>query len=87
MSDPYAKIAFEQASQITRCIKQTVCPDWDQTLIYEDLEMYGNPKLVSESPPNVTIEVYDKDQVVSTNLHYSHLLSFCPNLRMRRGTV
>ena len=65
-TDPYAKIAFESQCQITRVIKQTLCPEWDQTLIFEDIAMYGNPAMLAESPPNINIELFDKDQVVST---------------------
>ena len=68
MSDPYAKVAFEQTSQITHVIERTVCPKWNQTLIYEDLEICESPELISESPPNVTIEFFDRDQVVSEDL-------------------
>ena len=62
--DPYAKVSFESHCQITRVIKQTVCPEWDQTLIFEEIQMYGPPAMVSECPPVVNIEIFDKDQVV-----------------------
>ena len=67
-ADPYAKISFENQCQITRVIKQTVCPEWDQTLIFEDIQMYGSPSTVAESAPYVNIELFDKDQVVRYHL-------------------
>ena len=62
--DPYAKVSFESNCQLTRVIKQTVCPEWDQTLIFEEIQMYGTPMMISECPPVVNIEIFDKDQVV-----------------------
>jgi len=63
VSDPYAKVSFESNCQLTRVIKQTVCPEWDQTLIFEEIQMYGTPMMISECPPVVNIEIFDKDQV------------------------
>ena len=64
-SDPYAQICFEDQSQNTQVIKETLCPDWDETLIFDDINIFGNPKMLTESPPDIVIEVYDKDKVVS----------------------
>jgi len=62
-SDPYAQICFEDQSQNTQVIKETLCPDWDETLIFDDINIFGNPKMLTESPPDIVIEVYDKDKV------------------------
>ena len=64
LTDPYAKVSFVNHCQLTRVIKQTVCPEWDQTLIFEEIQMYGMPSMISECPPVVNIEIFDKDQVV-----------------------
>ncbi|XP_065071964.1 myoferlin-like isoform X2 [Rhopilema esculentum] len=63
VSDPYAKISFENHCQITRVIKQTVCPEWDQTLIFEDIQLFGVPSMLAECAPVCNIELFDKDQV------------------------
>lgn len=37
---------------------------WDQTLIFEDIEIFGDPQTIERNPPNVVFELYDSDQVV-----------------------
>ena len=49
---------------MTAILHRTLCPTWDQTLIFEDILLYGGVDLVEESPPNVVIELYDEDAVV-----------------------
>lgn len=66
VSDPYAYVSFLQCSKKTRIIKQTLCPDWDQTLIFETLPIFGTPQIIADNPPSVFIEIYDKDKVVSS---------------------
>jgi len=63
VSDAYAKICFQDESQLTRVVKETLCPDFDQTLIFEEMNLYGSPKTLAENPPLVSIEFFDKDKV------------------------
>lgn len=65
MLDPYARIIFESKSQVTECLTRTLCPTWDQTLIFEHVQIYGSVEQVAEDPPTVIIELFDKDPVVS----------------------
>lgn len=62
-SDPYAHVSFLHVSQTTEVIRTTLNPIWDQTLIFDDIEIYGDPRTVHHSPPDVVLELYDKDQV------------------------
>ncbi|XP_071949270.1 myoferlin-like isoform X3 [Antedon mediterranea] len=60
-SDPYAYVSFSSRSQKTEVIKTTLCPTWDQTLIFDELDIYGDPNLIAENPPDIVVEVFDHD--------------------------
>ncbi|XP_038034578.2 dysferlin isoform X10 [Anas platyrhynchos] len=60
-SDPYAIVSFLHQSQKTVVMKNTLNPTWDQTLIFYEIEIFGDPQKVSESPPNIVVEIYDHD--------------------------
>ncbi|KAI3363230.1 hypothetical protein L3Q82_011863, partial [Scortum barcoo] len=62
-SDPYAHVSFLHMSKTTEVIKATLNPTWDQTLIFEDIEIYGDPETIVHNPPDVVLELYDSDQV------------------------
>lgn len=65
-SDPYAHVSFLHVSKTTEVIRATLNPTWDQTLIFNDIEIYGDPQTIAHNPPNVVLELYDSDQVVCT---------------------
>ncbi|KAM9193801.1 dysferlin isoform 6-T6 [Mergus octosetaceus] len=60
-SDPYAIVSFLHQSQKTVVMKNTLNPTWDQTLIFYEIEIFGDPQKVSDSPPNIVVEIYDHD--------------------------
>ncbi|KAI4807796.1 hypothetical protein KUCAC02_027581 [Chaenocephalus aceratus] len=62
-SDPYAHVSFLHFSKTTEKLKATLNPTWDQTLIFSDVEIYGDPKNIAQCPPDVVLEFYDHDQV------------------------
>ncbi|XP_066549569.1 myoferlin isoform X3 [Amia ocellicauda] len=62
-SDPYAHVSFLHLSKTSEIIKATLNPTWDQTLIFNDVEIYGDPQTISHNPPYVVLELYDADQV------------------------
>ncbi|XP_060895814.1 myoferlin [Labrus mixtus] len=62
-SDPYAHVSFLHVSKTTEVIRSTLNPTWDQTLIFEDIEIYGDPQTIAQNPPDVVLELYDSDQV------------------------
>ena len=64
LSDPYAVLSFHRYSARSRVVKESVCPTWDQTLLLNQIRIFGNPQSVMESPPPVIIEFFDKDMVV-----------------------
>ncbi|XP_056658393.1 myoferlin isoform X3 [Monodelphis domestica] len=62
-SDPYAHVSFLHRSQTTEIIHSTLNPTWDQTLIFDDIEIFGEPQTIIQNPPKVVIELFDNDQV------------------------
>ncbi|XP_054937037.1 myoferlin isoform X3 [Physeter macrocephalus] len=62
-SDPYAHVSFLHRSKTTEIIHSTLNPTWDQTIIFDEIEIYGEPQTVLQNPPQVVIELFDNDQV------------------------
>nr|XP_023498146.1 myoferlin isoform X1 [Equus caballus] len=62
-SDPYAHVSFLHRSKTTEIIHSTLNPTWDQTIIFDEIEIYGEPQTVLQNPPKVIIELFDNDQV------------------------
>ncbi|XP_041829318.1 myoferlin-like isoform X2 [Melanotaenia boesemani] len=62
-SDPYAHVSFLHVSKTTEKLKATLNPTWDQTLIFNNIEIYGDPQKIASRPPDVVLEFYDSDQV------------------------
>ncbi|XP_037116029.1 dysferlin isoform X1 [Syngnathus acus] len=60
-SDPYAIVSFLHQSQKTVTVRNTLNPTWDQTLIFYDVEIFGDPEATVASPPHVVVELYDQD--------------------------
>lgn len=63
-TDPYVHVSFLHVSKTTEIIKSSLNPTWDQTLIFDDIEIYGDPQTIAHNPPSIVLEVYDSDQVV-----------------------
>ncbi|TSK22735.1 Myoferlin [Bagarius yarrelli] len=62
-SDPYCHVSFLHVSKTTEIIKANLNPTWDQTLIFNDIEIYGDPKTIAQNPPSIVLELFDSDQV------------------------
>lgn len=67
--DPYAHVSFLHRSKTTEIIHSTLNPTWDQTIIFDEIEIFGEPQTVLQNPPKVVIELFDNDQVVG-NLEF-----------------
>lgn len=72
-TDPYAIVSFLHQSQKTVVAKNTLNPTWDQTLIFYEIEIFGEPASVAQQPPSIVVELYDHDTYVSA------LLPPCPS--------
>ena len=64
-ADPFAYVSFISRSQKSEVIKHTLCPNWDQTMIFDEIEIQGDPNVLAANPPDVCIEVMDFDTFVS----------------------
>ncbi|KAK3095803.1 hypothetical protein FSP39_019399 [Pinctada imbricata] len=62
LSDPYARLSFLTQSASTEKIHKSLCPTWDQTLIFEEMEIYGDPRVLEETPPEIFVEIFDFDK-------------------------
>uniref|UniRef100_H2LS40 Myoferlin like n=1 Tax=Oryzias latipes TaxID=8090 RepID=H2LS40_ORYLA len=84
---PYAHVSFLHMSKTTHVIQNTLNPIWDQTLIFEDIEIHGDPQTVASCPPEVVLELYDSDQVGKDepmgHCKYPPLINLQPNIGCR----
>ncbi|XP_078137887.1 LOW QUALITY PROTEIN: dysferlin [Centroberyx gerrardi] len=60
-SDPYAIVSFLHQSQKTVTVRNSLNPTWDQTLIFYEVQIFGDPEATSAGPPNIVVELYDQD--------------------------
>ena len=65
LSDPYAILAFNRYSLQSRVVKESVCPTWDQTIIINQIRIFGDPTSILNSVPPIVIKFFDKDTIVS----------------------
>ena len=65
MSDPYVIVSFSNFSKATSVINKTRCPLWNQTLMEDDIELCGNREFITDHVPPVTVDLWDKDRLVS----------------------
>ena len=63
--DPYVRVVFGNVCQTTQPLEKTLCPTWDQTLIFETVGIHGSVNSVLDNPPNILLEIFDQDKVVS----------------------
>jgi len=56
---------FSNQSQATERLDKTICPTWDQALIFTTVEIHGDPTFVVDNPPVVIVEIFDYDTYVS----------------------
>ncbi|XP_067857650.1 myoferlin-like [Heptranchias perlo] len=64
-ADPYIQMSLLYQSKRTETMKGTVNPTWDQTLIFEEIEIYGNLREIVANPPYVMLEMFDSNRAVS----------------------
>ncbi|XP_060549087.1 otoferlin isoform X2 [Pantherophis guttatus] len=63
LSDPFARVFFITQSQCTEVLNETLCPTWDQLLVFDNVELYGEVHEMRDDPPIIVIEIYDQDTV------------------------
>ncbi|CAN9507842.1 unnamed protein product [Ophioblennius macclurei] len=63
LSDPFARVFFSSHSQVTEVLSETLCPTWDQLLVFDDVELFGEASELRDDPPIIVVELYDQDTV------------------------
>ncbi|KAF4084233.1 hypothetical protein AMELA_G00126220 [Ameiurus melas] len=63
LSDPFARVFFSTHSQVTEIVNETLCPTWDQLLVFDNVELYGEASELRDDPPIIVIEIYDQDSM------------------------
>ncbi|CAM4651752.1 unnamed protein product [Leuciscus chuanchicus] len=63
LSDPFARVFFSTHSHVTEVLNETLCPTWDQLLVFDNVELYGEAGELRDDPPIIVIEIYDQDTV------------------------
>lgn len=48
----------------SQVLPETLCPTWDQLLVFENVELFGEASELRDDPPIIVIELYDQDTVV-----------------------
>lgn len=49
---------------LLQVLNETLCPTWDQMLVFDNLELYGEAHELRDDPPIIVIEIYDQDSMV-----------------------
>ncbi|XP_020488508.1 otoferlin isoform X6 [Labrus bergylta] len=63
LSDPFARVFFSTHSQVTEVLSETLCPTWDQLLVFDNVELFGEASELRDDPPIIVVEIYDQDTV------------------------
>lgn len=58
---------------MVQVLNETLCPTWDQMLVFDNLELYGEAHELRDDPPIIVIEIYDQDTMVSVGSGSSDL--------------
>jgi otoferlin len=68
LSDPYAQVVAGEWCKTTQVVDETLSPTWDELLVFPELMVCGLGDEIKKEPPNVVIEIFDQDKVVSAFL-------------------
>lgn len=49
-------------------LSETLCPTWDQLLVFDDVELFGEASELRDDPPIIVVEIYDQDTVVGLDV-------------------
>ncbi|XP_041327128.1 fer-1-like protein 5 [Pyrgilauda ruficollis] len=58
--DATAQVSFVSLSQRTRAVRGALDPQWEQTLLFTRVPLFGDPRGVPEDPPAVVVEVCEQ---------------------------
>lgn len=64
---------FSAPHSMVQVLNETLCPTWDQMLVFDNLELYGEAHELRDDPPIIVIEIYDQDTMVRVGTGTSDL--------------
>lgn len=62
--EPFIRVVFLNHSLCTQTLHSSAAPTWAQTLIFQHLLLFENPKDTKENPPFVVLELWQHDSKV-----------------------
>lgn len=75
------------ANHVCACVPQvlneTLCPTWDQLLVFDDVELFGEATELRDDPPIIVVEFYDQDTVVGSSFDVTFLKK-CKMIKKKR---
>ena len=63
-ADPYCVLTFLNQTQVSCIVDQTLCPVWDETLLFDNVLIAGEPERMQDSLPDIVLELFDHDVIV-----------------------
>ena len=51
---------------VLQVLSETLCPTWDQLLVFDDVELFGEASELRDDPPIIVVELFDQDTVVGS---------------------
>ena len=70
LSDPYLKISIGNQSIVSDVIDQTNNPIWNDTFLISELYLYGGLEFIRQNPPEIILDIYDKDHFIVLNFYW-----------------
>ncbi|XP_065652286.1 otoferlin isoform X6 [Hydra vulgaris] len=64
VSDAFSRVILNNHAGDTNIIQQTRCPTWNQTILFQNLKLYGDIEFVLSNPPIIIVEIFDYDSEV-----------------------
>ena len=52
---------------LLQVIEETLSPTWDESMIFEEILVYGRREDIKANPPIIIVETYDQDKVRDQN--------------------
>lgn len=54
-----------------KVVEQTLCPIWDECLLFQKFTLYSSLQYIANNAPYVTVQVYDFDKLVTKFRFYN----------------
>lgn len=70
--------SLQEVSFPFQVLPETLCPTWDQLLVFENVELFGEACELRDDPPIIVIELYDQDTVVRYRYMSKNKFKFSP---------